>query len=219
MGKYQSKSSSKNPVNRVREAPVYIAPTSLGDALFTRTQQRVLRLLFGQPSRSFFASELIALAGSGSGTVQRELKRLTSSGLVTAKLIGRQKHYQANPACPVFTELSGLILKTVGVIEPVRLALQPIKERIKLALVYGSVAKRTDTSSSDIDLLIVANDLALVTVYSVLMPAEESVSRTINPTLYTTEEFDRRRKAENSFLVRVLGGEHVVLIGKIDDAA
>ncbi len=104
-------------------------------------------------------------------------------------------------------------------IEPVRQALHPIRERIKLALVYGSVAQGTETSGSDIDLLIVANDQALETVYSILMPAEESVSRTINPTLYTTEEFDRRRKAGNSFLVRVLDGEHVVLIGQIDDSA
>lgn len=154
----------------------------------TKRADTAFRSAFAQ----FFASELIALAGSGSGAVQRELKRLTSSGL---------------------------ILKTVGMIEPVRQALQPIRERIKLALVYGSVAKGTETSGSDIDLLIVAKDLALETVYSVLMPAEESVSRTINPTLYTTEEFDRRRKAGNSFLVRVLDGEHVVLIGQIDDSA
>lgn len=143
----------------------------------------MLTLLFGQPASSFFASELIALAGSGSGAVQRRLKRLTSSGLITVKLIGRQKHYQAKSDCPVFAELSGLILKTVGMIEPVRRALEPIKERIMLALVYRSVAKGTDTSSSDIDQPIVANDLTLETVYSVLMLAEESVSRTINPTL------------------------------------
>ena len=67
-------------------------PTGLADALFTTTQQRVLALLFGQPSRRFYTSELIELTGSGSGAVQRELERLASSGLVNATRIGRQKH-------------------------------------------------------------------------------------------------------------------------------
>jgi hypothetical protein len=79
--------------------------TSLADALFTATQQRILGLLFGQPERSFYANELIALTGSGSGAVQRELARLAASGLVVARLIGRQKHYQANPDSPIFADL------------------------------------------------------------------------------------------------------------------
>lgn len=91
---------SSRPARRKATAGKADASTSLADALFTTTQQRVLALVFGQPSRSFFASELIELTGSGSGSgaVQRELKRLTSSGLVTVKRIGKQKHYQANPA-------------------------------------------------------------------------------------------------------------------------
>ena len=96
------------------------------DALFTTTQQRLLALLYGQPSRSFYASKLIALTGSGSGAVQRELKRLSGSGLVTVTRIGRQKHYQANPGCPVFAELRGLVVKTVAVNDQVRQALEAI---------------------------------------------------------------------------------------------
>ena len=71
--------------------------TSLADALFSTIQQRVLAYLFGQPERSFFATELIRLAGGGSGAVQRELARLADSGLVTVTRVGTQKHYQANP--------------------------------------------------------------------------------------------------------------------------
>jgi len=81
--------------------------------LFTTTQQRVLALLFGQPERSFYASELIARTRSGSGAVQRELKRLVSYGLVTVRPIGNQKHYQANPNSPVFNELRGLVKKAL----------------------------------------------------------------------------------------------------------
>jgi len=150
---------SSRPARRKAAAGRVEAATSLADALFTTTQQRVLALLFGQPSRSFFASELIELTGSGSGAVQRELKRLTSSGLVTVKRIGRQKHYQANPDCPVFDELCTLVRKTVAMVEPIRRALAPLAKEIERAVIYGSVVKGTDTAASDIDLLVVADDL------------------------------------------------------------
>ncbi len=195
------------------------ASTSLADALFTTTQQRVLALLFGQPSRSFFASELIGLTGSGSGAVQRELKRLTSSGLVTIRRIGKQKHYQANPDCPVFAELSALVRKTVAMVAPIRQALMPLTKKIERALVYGSVVKGTDTASSDIDLLVVANELTLEELYSALAPVEASLDRKISPTLYTVAEFDSRRSSGNPFLKRVLDGEHLILMESADDPA
>ncbi|WP_456372258.1 winged helix-turn-helix domain-containing protein, partial [Thiolapillus sp.] len=106
------------------------APTNLADALFTATQQRVLALLFGEPGRSFYTYELIDRIGAGSGAVQRELKRLAESGLVTVKRIGNQKHYQANPDSPVFEELCGLVRKTVGLAGPIREALEPLADRV-----------------------------------------------------------------------------------------
>ena len=84
---------------------------SPGNALFTVTQQRVLGLLFGQPERSYYATELIRLTGSGSGAVQRELARLAQSGLVTVRPVGNQKHYQADPDSPLFDELRSIVQK------------------------------------------------------------------------------------------------------------
>jgi predicted nucleotidyltransferase len=193
-------------------------PTSLADALFTTTQQRLLALLFGQPARSFFATELIELTGSGSGAVQRELKRLTSSGLVTVKRIGNQKHYQANPDSPVFEELRGLVIKTVALVEPFRQALAPLADRTELALLYGSVVKGTDTARSDIDILIVARGVTLEDVYSTLAPVETDLGRKISPTLYTPREFADRKTSNNAFLNRVLSSEHLVLMGSEDDS-
>ena len=191
--------------------------TSLADALFTTTQQRVLSLLFGQPSRSFFASELIELTGSGSGAVQRELQRLVSSGLVTVTRVGRQKHHQANPDSPVFEELHGLVLKTVAMAEPIRQAVESLDQRIALALVYGSVAKGTDTAASDIDLLIVSDQVMLEDIYSALAPVETKLGRKFAPTLYTTREFAERKASGSAFLTRVLADEHMVLIGTEDE--
>jgi len=109
---------------RAPQATTFAQATSAADVLFTKVQQRVLGILFGNPDRSFYANEVIMLAQSGTGAVQRELARLEAAALVTSQKIGRQKHYPANRASPVFEELHGLILKTVGLVDVLRLALE-----------------------------------------------------------------------------------------------
>lgn len=186
---------------------------SMTDALFSSTQQRVLGLIFGQPERSFFATEIIARVGAGSGGVQRELKKLAESGLVTVSRIGNQKHFQANASAPIFEELCALVRKTVGLAEPLRQALAPAAADIDLALVYGSVAKRSASASSDIDVLVVSDALTLEALFRLLKPAEDELGRAINPTLYNKEEFQRRLDERNPFLERVLSGDTLILHG------
>src|SRR5437867_609450 len=133
-----------------------IPEPGVADALFAKVQQRVLGVLFGNPRRSFYANEVTALARSGTGAVQRELRRLEASGLVTVTRVGNQKHYQANPGSPVFEELRALVLKTVGLADVLRAALAPVSRDIRAAFVYGSIAKGNDTAASDIDLMVVS---------------------------------------------------------------
>lgn len=204
------------PRSSARRAPVP-ARAGLAGALFSATQQRVLALLFGQPGRSFFTNELIGLVGAGSGAVQREVRRLVESGLVTVKNIGSQKHYQANPAAPIFDELRGIVTKTLGPAEVLRAALMPLGGKLRLALIYGSVAKSSDTAHSDIDLLIVSDVLTLEQVYTVLTPVEQALGRRVSPTLYSVAEFRRRRMDGNPFLTKVLAGEYIRLTEDNDD--
>jgi predicted nucleotidyltransferase len=192
-------------------------PASLASALFGGTQQRVLGLLFGQPDRSFYATELIALARAGSGSVQRELARLEQSGLVTVRAVGNQKHYQANPASPIYEELCGIARKTVGIAEPLRTALAPLKDRIKAAFVFGSIAKQTDTAASDIDLMIVSDTVEFPDVILALQPVEQGIGREINPVIYTAKELTQRARNDNGFLSRVLQQPKVWLFGSEDD--
>src|SRR5712692_458987 len=180
--------------NMGMKAKTSVSPpaTSLADALFSTTQQRVLAYLFGQPERSFFATELIRLAGGGSGAVQRELARLADSGLVTVKRIGTQKHYQADPKSPLFAELCSIAQKTVGLAEPLREALAPLAKRITAAFVYGSVAKRSDTAASDIDLMVVSDSLTYADLYAAVEQATVRLGRKVNPTVYSRRELARR---------------------------
>jgi len=201
-----------------------LPPSSPGDAavsvvssLFTKTQQRVLALFFGQPAREFVMSELISLANAGAGAVQREVARLVSSGLVSMNVKYGRKVYQANERSVLFDELCSIVTKTSGVAELLRQALIPHTKDIELAILFGSVAKNTDKAESDIDVMIVSNTLLLEEVFRILGPVEERVGRTINPTCYTTVEFDTRRRAKNPFLTKVLTGKHFVLVGELDE--
>ncbi|RZO56391.1 MAG: ArsR family transcriptional regulator [Sandaracinaceae bacterium] len=200
--------------------PILGTPTSpsgtIADALFTATQQRVLALLYGQPERELTVSELIALASIGSGSVQRELSKLSAAGLVEARRDRGRSLYRANKQSPVFEDLRGLVVKTMGIRHQVEGALAPIADRIVLAVIFGSEAKATATASSDVDLLLVVDDLTLEEVHAALEPLERRLGRRIDPTVYTREEFTKRRQSDHPFLRKVLAGPHMVLLGSED---
>lgn len=195
------------------------APHGLADALFAKVQQRVLGVLFGNPGRSFYANEVIALAHSGTGAVQRELARLEAAGLVTSARIGKQKHYQANQASPVFQELRALVLKTSGLVDVLRKALGPASQLIRAAFVYGSVARGEDTAASDIDLMVIAEDLTYADLFAALEDASTQLGRKIVPTIYSPKELARRLKQDSGFVKRVLQQPKIWLIGGERDLA
>lgn len=194
-------------------------PVSLADALFSSTQQKVLGYLFGQPERSFFANELIGLVGAGSGAVQRELKRLAESGLVTVSRRGNQKHFQANPQSPIYGELCGIAQKTFGLAGPLKEALKPFVDRIRAAFVFGSVAKKSDTAASDIDVLVVSDSLTYADLFGALEEVSARLGRRINPAIYSQAELARRVEEKNAFVIRVLGQPKLWLVGGEDDIA
>lgn len=189
-------------------------PSSTADALFPKVRQRVLAVLFGTPDRSFYTNEVIGLAQSGAGAVQRELADLAGAGLLTVRKQGNQKHFQANAASPVFTELRGLVLKTMGMADVLRAALAPLAPQIQRAFVFGSLAKQQDTAASDVDLLVVSDTLGYGDVFGALEGASQTLGRTINPALYTTADFRARLQGDNAFINRVMQQPKIWLIGQ-----
>ena len=195
------------------------AASGLADALFSPVQGRVLGLLFGQPNRRFQSGELIRLAGSGTGATHRVLTRLAEAGLVTVTRSGNQKYYQVNPASPVFEELRGLIVKTVGVVEPIREALAPRAGQIRAAFVYGSVANGTDKAGSDIDLMIISDELSYPDVYDALQSAEEVLARPVNPNVMSRSAWRAKRAQKGSFAARIARAPRLLVLGSDDDLA
>jgi len=191
--------------------------SNAGDALYPRTRQAVLRLFFTRPDRRFLQKEVIAQLGLGSGAVQRELDRLWRAQILERTVDGRQTYFQANTASPIFEELRGLVRKTFGVGQLLGEALQQIAPRIKLAFIFGSLAKGTEKSASDVDLLVVSDDITLSDLIPAIRPAEQELGREVNPSLYSTKEFRRKLAGGHNFLTSVVREPKAFLVGGESD--
>jgi DNA-binding transcriptional ArsR family regulator len=188
---------------------------SIAAALFSDSQTRVLRWLFGQPERAYHMNELLRLTGLGSASLQRELKKLAEAGLVRSERVGNLRRFQANTESPVYDELVALTRKTLGLEPTLRKALAPLAPKLDAAFIYGSVAKGTDKAKSDVDLMLVGGKLTLSKVLELVVPVEAQLGRKINPTLLTPTEFKRRRAERDSFVNRVLAQPTIPLIGDV----
>lgn len=173
-------------------------------------------LLFGQPERSFQKSEIVRRARGGTGAVYRLLDRWEAAGLVTMTEVGNQRYYQANQQAPIFPELHGLAVKTVGLVEPLRRALAPLAKRIDAAFVYGSIASGRDAARSDVDLMVISGRVAYPDVIEAALPLEQELGRRIDVTILSPEEW-RERSREDGFVARVRGRPRWFVIGSSDD--
>jgi predicted nucleotidyltransferase len=190
---------------------------SISNALFAKVQQRVLALIFGHPERSFYTSEIVRRVDSGTGAVERELSRLQRSGLVSVERIGNQKHFRANRESPVFDELQSLVVKTVGLTEPLRKALEPHSKKIKVAFVYGSVAKGSDTAQSDIDLMVVGDELGYSALYSAVQDAENILQRKVSPLFLSAQAWKRKASQKGSFVNKISAQPKLFIFGSERD--
>ena len=189
----------------------------LASALFSQVQLRVLALFFSQPSHRYQLTQVIRLVGSGRGAVQREVENLTRAGILSMSNAEGRKIYQANRQSPIFEELHSLILKTVGLHEPLRKALKSLASRIKVAFVYGSVAKGEDTAKSDIDLMVIGQEIAYGDIYKALQKAEETLLRPINPNVMTPGEWRQKVSDRNPFVSKVAQQPKLFIFGADDE--
>jgi predicted nucleotidyltransferase len=189
----------------------------IADALFTPAQQKLLALLFVRVDDAFYLNEIIRLTGLGSASAQRELRRLADAGLILSQRVGNVRQFRPNKDSPVYPELHGLIQKTFGLVGVLRAALQPLSAAVRVAFVYGSIAKGAETAASDVDLLLVGDSIAYGALLSVLAPAEQVLGRKINPTLYTLAEFQKRQQEQQHFLMRVLEQPKIFIMGDDND--
>ena len=189
----------------------------LASLFFGRYRGRVLGLLLLHPDEAFHLREIARITDTQPGTLRRELKRLEAAGVVRSDRLGNLLRYRADPACPVYDELRGMLKKTVGVVDLLRDALAPLAGRIRLACVYGSVAAGTEQHASDLDVLVVG-DVSFEEVVAALHPCQESLRREINANVYGEAEFNAKARQPGEFASRVLAQPVLMTLGTIDDA-
>ena len=175
-----------------------------------KNRQRLLGAIFGQPKREWYAAELAKHLGVLRSGVQRDLKSLTSAGLLKSHRKGHMVFFPANEDAPVFPELHGLILKTVGLVEALRDVLSPMADEIRIAFVYGSIAAAQEQPDSDVDVLIVGT-IPRMKLSRPVQKAGRRLGREINVTLYSPAEFASKRKQH--FLSSVLDKPTLFVIG------
>jgi uncharacterized protein len=173
--------------------------TAIHQSLFGRTRTTILSLLYGHPDETYYVRQLVRETRAGNGAIQRELRQLSDAGLIVRKIVGRQVFYHAN-------------LKTAGVRDVLRDALAPLKSRIDVAFVYGSIATQKDRADSDVDLMIVGQ-ADLDEIVSSLGNPQKQLRREINPSVYGTTEFRSKVAAGNHFLAGVLRGKKLFVVG------
>jgi len=185
-------------------------------ALFPRVRRDLLALFFTHPDEEFYTRELLRKVGGGHGSVQRELADLVAADILSRRRRGREVFYRPNPTCPIYRELHSLVIKTCGVVEVVHQALEPLRGRIQLALIFGSFAWGEENSGSDVDLLVVGETEHAELIERIL-ELESTLQREVDLQLYGMEEFQRKLKEGNHFLSAILGKPFIMLIGGADE--
>ncbi len=187
----------------------------LAEVLWPLTRRRVLGLLLADPEQEWHLREIVRRTDLAPATVQREVVSLYQGGILARRRGGRQVYYRADRACPIFSELQAIILKTIGLAQVLREALEPLRDQIASAFVFGSVAEGTHTSDSDVDLMMITR-APLLDLANALQPAHHRLAREINPVRITPEEFRDRLQRRDHFIHSVLGGPKIFLMGDED---
>ena len=173
----------------------------------------VLILFLLHPDEEIYQSRIVSTTGRALMQVQRALRRLQETGLITKTKSGNRVYYKANRKHPGFEEIKKALLKTVIFGDTIKKALIPLKKKIQFGFIYGSVARAEESPISDIDLFLVG-DLGIRDVASILGNVSHQLEREINPTIYPLREFKKKLKEKNSFIIEVIHGAKIWLIGE-----
>lgn len=188
----------------------------LAETLFSDYRRRILALLLLRADEHFHVREISRLTGVPAGSLHRELKLLTSAGLLSRQALGNQVRYQADRDCPIFPELAGIFRKTSGLADIIRSALQPLSSAITAAFIFGSVAKGEERATSDVDICVVGST-SFTDVVMALAHMRQKLGREINPVVIPDEQLAAKLAAGEQFVTRIMNEPKLFLIGDEND--
>ena len=182
------------------------------NALFPKIRQKILAATFLQSEKWWFISELAEHLGTSPSSLQRELESLTESGILRNRREGNRLYFQAETNSPIYLPLRELITQTLGIIEQIDESLSVFSEKIKIAFIYGSIARGEENSLSDVDLMLIG-EVKLSEISPILRDLERKFNREINVNCYSLEELQKKIEAGNHFLTAVIKGKKIFLVG------
>jgi predicted nucleotidyltransferase len=183
------------------------------DFLLPPRTQRMLAPMFDQPERDFTLKELLDRAGGSRSASQAQIERLIVAGVLQEEpRRGWQRGIRINRSYFLYPELRNIALKTFGLVEPLRKAIDPFASRIDEAFVFGSVAKQTDDHRSDIDFLVVGS-APLLELSSAVLDVENEIGRPIHLSLYSSQEW-AELKSTDSVLAQIGAGAKLQVLPK-----
>ena len=188
------------------------------DALFPQIRQEILAATLLNSDEWIYLRDLAKRIKRGPSSLQRDLVSLVQAGILRRKEEGNRVYFQPDSECPFLSELQGIFIKTVGLLDVIKNALQPYADKIECAFVYGSIARAKTVSRSDVDLMVIGQ-LKLPDISSVLRKAEGRLGRPVNPTLYTPSEISEKLNSKHHFLQTVFSEEKLFVVGDQDDLA
>lgn len=179
-------------------------------------RRKVLAWLLMRPQDWVHLRELARLTGASAGTLKKELDGLVAAGLLAVRKVGNQTQFCANTQHPVYPELSGLIRKTTGLHDVLAIALRPLAGQVEAAFVFGSVANGTETTLSDVDVMVIGS-VSFGQVINALYDAQATLGREINPKVMMSEEWQAKRREGNTFAAELLKKPKLFLVGAEHD--
>lgn len=189
----------------------------LPEILSSKVRAEVFRLLFGINDEALHMREIQRRTGCAIGTIQSELKKLLRHDLVQKRKDGNRQYYTANKTHPLYLDIRNLVLKTNGLVDIIHNALRKA-ETVKIAFVFGSIARQEEKSRSDLDLMVIG-DLGLRKLTEMLSEVPSIIQREINPYVLSKDEFIKRRGKNNPLITNVLNSQKIFIIGNENDLA
>src|SRR5260370_14877011 len=179
--------------------------------LRSTARQRLLAYFFANPTSRCHLRDLAERLSIDPSNLSKELGRLEREGLFRSEVSGRQKSFQLNREYPLFSEVRGIVTKTIGAVPLLAQSLKKI-EGIEEAYLYGSFARNQQDAASDLDVLVIGTPRSEPLAETV-GKLERQLAREVNYTVLTRKEFESRRTRKDAFLENLWHNKRVSLIG------
>jgi predicted nucleotidyltransferase len=186
----------------------------LAELLSSRARAEIFRLLFGGTGEELHVREIERRSGLNDSTLRQELRKLVRLDLVHSRKDSNRLYYRAKNENPLYPEIHNLVLKTSGLADVLKHALRD--KRIRVAFVFGSIARGEEKSGSDVDLMVIGQ-LGLRDLSRLLSGIEEKIGREVNPHVSHEDEFRKRIRTKEHFVSSVMESPKIFVIGSQDE--